>query len=61
MFSKPDLVAFTCMVLNSILIGKRVGAPLAFKGIKVNGGPVPRTLIGITRIYPVLYKERLFH
>ncbi|KAF3448040.1 hypothetical protein FNV43_RR08748 [Rhamnella rubrinervis] len=38
---------------------KGVGAPLAFKGIKANGGPVPRTLVGITRIYPVLYKERL--
>ncbi|KAH7514694.1 hypothetical protein FEM48_Zijuj11G0117000 [Ziziphus jujuba var. spinosa] len=38
---------------------KGVGAPLAFKSIKGNGGPVPRTLVGITRIYPVLYKERL--
>ncbi|KAL0842783.1 hypothetical protein Bca101_016028 [Brassica carinata] len=24
-----------------------------------NGGPVPKTLAGITRIYPILYKERL--
>ncbi|CAL5404232.1 unnamed protein product [Camellia sinensis] len=23
------------------------------------GGPVPSTLIGVTRIYPVLYRERL--
>ncbi|TXG58894.1 hypothetical protein EZV62_016723 [Acer yangbiense] len=38
---------------------KGVGAPLAFRCIKSNGGPVPRTLVGVTRIYPVLYKERL--
>ncbi|KAM5558573.1 protein BREAST CANCER SUSCEPTIBILITY 2 [Rosa sericea] len=36
-----------------------VGAPLAFKCIKSDGGPVPWTLVGVTRIYPVLYKERL--
>ncbi|CAL5393877.1 protein BREAST CANCER SUSCEPTIBILITY 2 homolog B-like [Camellia sinensis] len=35
------------------------GAPLAFGCIKGMGGPVPSTLIGVTRIYPVLYKERL--
>ncbi|KAK9699195.1 hypothetical protein RND81_08G159400 [Saponaria officinalis] len=33
--------------------------PLAFRCIKGNGGPVPRTLVGVTRIYPVLYRERL--
>ncbi|XP_057837345.2 protein BREAST CANCER SUSCEPTIBILITY 2 homolog B isoform X2 [Cryptomeria japonica] len=33
--------------------------PLAFRSIKEGGGPVPRTLVGITRIYPTLYKERL--
>nr|VDC84882.1 unnamed protein product [Brassica oleracea] len=38
---------------------KEVGAPLAFNCIKGNGGPVPKTLAGITRIYPILYKERL--
>ncbi|KAF4401372.1 hypothetical protein G4B88_001566 [Cannabis sativa] len=38
---------------------KGVGLPLAFKCIKSNGGPVPLTLFGITRVYPVLYKERL--
>ncbi|KAH9736754.1 protein BREAST CANCER SUSCEPTIBILITY 2 [Citrus sinensis] len=38
---------------------KGFGAPLAFRCIKSNGGPVPRTLVGVTRIYPVLYKERL--
>ncbi|XP_024018442.1 protein BREAST CANCER SUSCEPTIBILITY 2 homolog B [Morus notabilis] len=38
---------------------KGVGVPLAFKCIKSNGGPVPLTLVGITRIYPLLYKERL--
>ncbi|WOL16309.1 hypothetical protein Cni_G25096 [Canna indica] len=37
---------------------KHLGAPLAFKCIKVAGGKVPRTLVGITRIYPVLYRER---
>ncbi|RCV24794.1 hypothetical protein SETIT_5G114900v2 [Setaria italica] len=36
-----------------------VGLPLAFKCIKASGGRVPRTLVGITRIYPVLYRERL--
>lgn len=39
--------------------GKGIGAPLAFSCIKSAGGKVPRTLVGITRIYPVLYKERL--
>ncbi|XP_059463227.1 protein BREAST CANCER SUSCEPTIBILITY 2 homolog B isoform X2 [Corylus avellana] len=38
---------------------KGVGSPLAFRCIKCNGGPVPRTLVGVRRIYPVLYKERL--
>ncbi|KAL6219704.1 hypothetical protein ACLB2K_007463 [Fragaria x ananassa] len=38
--------------------GNRVGSPLAFKGIKSDGGLVPWTLVGVTRIYPVLYKER---
>ncbi|XP_008776286.1 protein BREAST CANCER SUSCEPTIBILITY 2 homolog B-like [Phoenix dactylifera] len=37
---------------------KGLGAPLAFSCIKAGGGKVPRTLVGITRIYPVLYKER---
>ncbi|CAL5374850.1 unnamed protein product [Camellia sinensis] len=35
------------------------GAPLAFRCIKGMGGPVPSTLIGVTRIYPALYRERL--
>ncbi|XP_059668072.1 protein BREAST CANCER SUSCEPTIBILITY 2 homolog B-like [Cornus florida] len=34
-------------------------APLAFRCIKSMGGPVPSTLVGVTRIYPVLYRERL--
>ncbi|XP_019058392.1 PREDICTED: protein BREAST CANCER SUSCEPTIBILITY 2 homolog B [Tarenaya hassleriana] len=38
---------------------KGVGSPLSFSCIKSNGGLVPRTLAGITRIYPMLYKERL--
>ncbi|KAJ8503827.1 hypothetical protein OPV22_004713 [Ensete ventricosum] len=37
---------------------KRISTPLAFSCIKVSGGKVPRTLVGVTRIYPVLYKER---
>ncbi|XP_061357187.1 protein BREAST CANCER SUSCEPTIBILITY 2 homolog B-like [Gastrolobium bilobum] len=38
---------------------KAAGPPLAFRCIKSNGGPIPQTLAGITRIYPILYKERL--
>ncbi|XP_043697660.1 protein BREAST CANCER SUSCEPTIBILITY 2 homolog B-like isoform X2 [Telopea speciosissima] len=38
---------------------KGLGSPLAFRCIKGGGGMVPRTLVGVTRIYPVLYKERL--
>ncbi|XWS60009.1 hypothetical protein CRYUN_Cryun08bG0171400 [Craigia yunnanensis] len=38
---------------------KGVGTPSAFRCIKSDGGPVPRTLVGVTRIYPVLYRERL--
>ncbi|XP_074568879.1 protein BREAST CANCER SUSCEPTIBILITY 2 homolog B-like [Curcuma longa] len=34
------------------------GAPLSFNCIKAGGGRVPRTLVGITRVYPLLYKER---
>ncbi|CAN1276935.1 Protein BREAST CANCER SUSCEPTIBILITY 2 homolog B [Linum perenne] len=37
---------------------KRNGTPLAFRCIKSNGGSVPHTLVGVTRIYPVLYKEK---
>ncbi|KAJ6401691.1 hypothetical protein OIU84_016981 [Salix udensis] len=38
---------------------KGIGSPLAFRCIKSNGGPVPRVLVGVTRIYPVLYKDKL--
>ncbi|XP_039009037.1 protein BREAST CANCER SUSCEPTIBILITY 2 homolog B-like isoform X2 [Hibiscus syriacus] len=38
---------------------KVFGSPLAFRCIKSDGGPVPLTLVGVTRIYPVLYRERL--
>lgn len=38
---------------------KHVGLPLAFRCIKASGGSVPRTLVGISRIYPVAYRERL--
>ncbi|KAK3406815.1 hypothetical protein EUGRSUZ_K02953 [Eucalyptus grandis] len=37
---------------------KGAGAPLAFRCIKSNGGPIPMTLVGVTRIYPILYRER---
>ncbi|XP_078435896.1 protein BREAST CANCER SUSCEPTIBILITY 2 homolog B-like isoform X2 [Wolffia australiana] len=33
--------------------------PLAFSSIKPAGGQVPKTLVGVLRIYPILYKERL--
>ncbi len=45
-------------MLKSTSIDKGVGSPLAFRCIKSNGGPVPQTIVGVTRIYPVLYKER---
>ncbi|KAL3536566.1 hypothetical protein ACH5RR_005027 [Cinchona calisaya] len=35
------------------------GLPLAFRSIKSTGGIVPSTLVGILRIYPVIYRERL--
>ncbi|KAK6943201.1 BRCA2 repeat [Dillenia turbinata] len=38
---------------------KVAGPPLALRCIKSAGGPVPRTLVGVARIYPVLYRERL--
>lgn len=38
---------------------KHAGPPLAFRCVKDNGGPIPQTLVGITRVYPFLYKERL--
>ncbi|KAK7344501.1 hypothetical protein VNO77_14169 [Canavalia gladiata] len=38
---------------------KIAGPPLALNCIKSNGGLVPQTLAGITRKYPILYKERL--
>ncbi|KAG0477017.1 hypothetical protein HPP92_013858 [Vanilla planifolia] len=44
---------------ESLGLCKGIGAPLAFRCIKANGGKVPRTLVGIKRIYPILYKERL--
>ncbi|KAL2250360.1 UNVERIFIED_CONTAM: Protein BREAST CANCER SUSCEPTIBILITY 2 B [Sesamum indicum] len=37
---------------------KSAGVPLAFRCIKGTGGTVPSTLVGVTRIYPVLYRER---
>ncbi|KAJ8550224.1 hypothetical protein K7X08_035710 [Anisodus acutangulus] len=35
------------------------GIPLSFMSIKDGGGAVPITLVGISRIYPVLFRERL--
>ncbi|KAM3250030.1 protein BREAST CANCER SUSCEPTIBILITY 2 B isoform X1 [Capsicum annuum] len=35
------------------------GIPLSFMSIKDSGGAVPITLVGISRIYPVLFRERV--
>ncbi|MCE3215677.1 hypothetical protein HAX54_003180 [Datura stramonium] len=35
------------------------GIPLSFMSIKDGGGAVPITLVGISRIYPILFRERL--
>ncbi|KAL0375393.1 UNVERIFIED_CONTAM: protein BREAST CANCER SUSCEPTIBILITY 2B [Sesamum radiatum] len=43
----------------TVHLGKNAGVPLAFRCIKGTGGAVPSTLVGVTRIYPVLYRERL--
>ncbi|KAI3788693.1 hypothetical protein L2E82_01466 [Cichorium intybus] len=37
---------------------KKGCVPLALNCIKGSGGVVPSTLVGVTRIYPVLYRER---
>ncbi|RZC73601.1 hypothetical protein C5167_049081, partial [Papaver somniferum] len=37
---------------------KEFGPPLPFRCIKGDGGLVPRTLVGVTRVYPVFYKVR---
>ncbi|RYR11482.1 hypothetical protein Ahy_B04g069004 isoform C [Arachis hypogaea] len=51
----------TCRVHWAERLGfcKAAGPPLAFRCIKSNGGLIPQTLAGITRIYPIVYKERL--
>ncbi|CAA0836257.1 Protein BREAST CANCER SUSCEPTIBILITY 2 homolog B [Striga hermonthica] len=38
---------------------KHAFGPLAFRCIKETGGAVPSTLVGVTRIYPLLYREKL--
>ncbi|MCO5582656.1 hypothetical protein L7F22_036554 [Adiantum nelumboides] len=68
----PPLEAFQVMKLGLHINGtyrahwmeklgfcKGIPMPLAFHCIKPDGGLVPRTIIGINRIYPVLYYERL--
>lgn len=43
---------------DSLGFCKYPGAPLAFRCINGAGGKIPKTLVGITKIYPVLYRER---
>ncbi|KAH6787036.1 hypothetical protein C2S52_006588 [Perilla frutescens var. hirtella] len=50
---------YRCHWADRLGLCKRAGDPLAFRCIKGNGGVVPRTLVGVTRTYPVLYRERL--
>ncbi|KAJ4782388.1 Breast cancer type 2 susceptibility protein-like protein [Rhynchospora pubera] len=38
---------------------KRIGPPLAFWCIRNSGGTIPLTLLGIKKMYPLLYRERL--
>ncbi|BBH02574.1 Protein BREAST CANCER SUSCEPTIBILITY 2 homolog A [Prunus dulcis] len=57
-FCKNHLVYIRLWYISS-RAGKGAGAPLAFNCVKSGGGAVPCTLLGVTRIYPVLYKERL--
>ncbi|CAM8961893.1 unnamed protein product [Rhodiola kirilowii] len=60
------LIAWDCVSTEYFLISDlllqpcllSVSAPLAFRCIKVSGGPVPQTLVVIKRIYPILYKEK---
>ncbi|KAK8947326.1 hypothetical protein KSP39_PZI006686 [Platanthera zijinensis] len=44
---------------DSLGLCKGVRAPLDFRCIKGGGGRVPSTVVGISRLYPILYKERL--
>ncbi|XP_057808208.1 protein BREAST CANCER SUSCEPTIBILITY 2 homolog B-like [Salvia miltiorrhiza] len=50
---------YRCHWAERLGLCKRAGDPLAFRCIKGNGGVVPSTLVGVTRTYPVLYRERL--
>ncbi|KAH7434005.1 hypothetical protein KP509_07G096700 [Ceratopteris richardii] len=45
--------------MDKLGLCKRRLMPLAFHCIKPNGGSVPSTIVGIRRIYPILYQERL--
>ncbi|KAK4396078.1 protein BREAST CANCER SUSCEPTIBILITY 2B [Sesamum angolense] len=59
--SSEDLGSQTlCHWAEQLGFCKSAGVPLAFRCIKGTGGAVPRTLVGITRIYPVLYRESEF-
>ncbi|KAK6164803.1 hypothetical protein DH2020_001667 [Rehmannia glutinosa] len=50
---------YRCHWAERLGFRKGAGVPLAFRCIKDTGGAVPSTLVGVTRIYPVLYRERL--
>ncbi|PIN01752.1 DNA recombinational repair protein BRCA2 [Handroanthus impetiginosus] len=50
---------YRCHWAERLGLCKSAGIPLAFRCIKSTGGAVPSTLVGVTRIYPVLYRERL--
>nr|GMC84519.1 protein BREAST CANCER SUSCEPTIBILITY 2 homolog B-like isoform X1 [Ipomoea batatas] len=55
---KPLCSRYLIFSLVDVFAGKGRGVPLAFNSIKDSGGAVPITLVGISRIYPVLYRER---
>ncbi|KAL3654879.1 hypothetical protein CASFOL_000665 [Castilleja foliolosa] len=50
---------YRCHWADRLGLCNRAGDPLAFRCIKATGGAVPSTLVGVMRIYPLLYKERL--
>ncbi|XP_051142662.1 protein BREAST CANCER SUSCEPTIBILITY 2 homolog B-like [Andrographis paniculata] len=50
---------YRCHWAEKLGFCKNAGVPLAFRCIKGTGGAIPSTLVGVTRIYPILYRERL--